>query len=123
MRSVNKHFRRRTNGAEDRARRTVDGHVFDSVAEAKRYGTLKMLTIARPPLVRSLTVFPTLPMVVNGVKIGRGYLKLDFLYEEWVDGAWRPVYEDFKQVDTRESKQRRAVCEAVNNVKIKVVTS
>lgn len=102
-----------------KAKRTkVDGYTFDSKGEARRYSDLKLLVAAGE--VRLLEVHPKLHLTVNGKKIGRGYLVLDFVYEEWKDEAWRTVYEDFKAVDTRESKLRRQLAEAIHGIKIKV---
>lgn len=115
MRTVRRHFT---------AKKTVvDGFIFDSDAEAKRYGTLKLMLHASHDRdkIRNLRVHPTLPMVINNIKIGIGRMSLDFCYEEYADGEWRLVYEDCKSVDTRESKVRRSVCEAINGIKIRVV--
>lgn len=98
----------------------VDGHKFDSAAEARRFGELKLLL--RGGVIKDLVVHPRLPMVINGRKIGRGYLLLDFAYDERVDGAWRRIYEDFKGFDTANARTRRAVAEAINDVNIKVTT-
>ncbi|MDJ0950937.1 MAG: DUF1064 domain-containing protein [Alphaproteobacteria bacterium] len=110
--------------AEARAKRklelTADGITFDSPGELRRYGELKML--ARAGRVRDLVVHPRLPLVINGRKIGRGWLTLDFSYQEWRDGAWRTVYEDYKEVDTRESKLRRQIAEAIHGITIRVKT-
>ena len=99
-------------------RTTVDGYTFDSAGEARRYAALKLLVVAGE--VRYLSVHPRLALLVNGKKIGRGYLVLDFMYEEYKDAAWREVYEDFKAVDTRESKLRRQLAEAIHGIHIKV---
>ena len=99
-------------------RTEVDGYTFDSIGEGRRYSDLKLLVMAGE--VRNLTVHPKLHITVNGQKIGRGYLVLDFRYDEWKDEAWREVYEDFKAVDTRESKLRRQLAEAIHGIKIKV---
>ena len=96
----------------------VDDHTFDSISEGRRYADLKLLVAAKE--VRNLEVHPKLSLRVNGRKIGRGYLVLDFKYEEWRDAAWRTVYEDFKAVDTRESKLRRQLAEAIHGINIKV---
>lgn len=96
----------------------VDGHKFDSAAESWRYADLKRLQDRG--LVRGLEVHPRLPMVINGRKVGRGYMVLDFTYEAWIDGAWRKVWEDFKRFDTDLSRFRRKVCEAINGITITV---
>lgn len=96
----------------------VDGIKFDSSSEARRYGTLRMLALAGE--VRNLECHVKIPMIVNGAKIGRGWMSLDFRYERFRDGAWRLVHEEHKPVDTRESKQRRMVAEAANGITIEV---
>lgn len=111
MRTVRRHFRP--------TRLTIDGVQYDSTVEAKRRGQLQLLQCAG--IIRDLRRKPRLPLVVNGKKIGRGYLTLDFAYAEYVDGAWRDVIEDVKSVDTRESRLRRELAEALHGVKIKVV--
>lgn len=98
----------------------IDGMKFDSTAEGHRYATLKLLLAAKE--IRNLVVHPTVPMVVNDIRIGRGILTLDFTYEEFIDGEWRTIYEDFKAVDTRESKIRRQVAEACNGITIRVTS-
>ena len=99
----------------------VDGHVFDSQTEAARYGQLCLLE--RVGQVRNLKVHPKVPMHINGKKLGRGYMVLDFSFEEYKDGAWRTRYEDVKgALDTREAKLRRRVAELVNDITIHVFT-
>ena len=99
----------------------IDGHKFPSKAEAKRYGQLKLSQSGGQ--IRALKVHPRLPMVINGKKIGRGWIELDFSYEEIRDGAWRPVYEDAKGgVDTSLARHRRKVAEAINGITIDVVS-
>lgn len=108
-----------------RAKRTkVDGFSFDSRGEAKRY--LDLRNLERAGFVRYIEVHPKLALVVNGKKIGRGYLKLDYRYEERETLAgpadWVEVWEDYKAVDTRESKLRRALAEAIHGITIKVTS-
>ena len=98
----------------------IDGHKFDSKAEAKRYGQLKLAQMGGR--VRALKVHPRVPIVINGKKIRRGYMVLDFSYEEIRDGAWRTIYEDVKGgADTHLAAFRREVCEAINGITIDVV--
>ena len=112
MRTVAKPFRAK--------RVVVDGYKFDSNAEAKRYGELKLLAMAGE--IRDLEVHPALYMTINGRKIGQGYITLDFSYWGKAEsGDWRLVYEDVKAVDSRESKVRREVCEAIHGIKIEVI--
>lgn len=103
---------------------TVDGYRFDSQAEARRYGQLKILTMANPPKIKNLVIHPKFPMVINGKNIGRGYMILDFAYYEWKDGEWRDVIEDVKGgADTHIAKLRRDVCSAINDIQIRVTTA
>lgn len=101
----------------------VDGYTFDSKAEARRYGLLKLLCMEHGPRYRHLRVHPRLPMHINGKALGRGYMVLDFAYEKYEDGAWREIIEDVKGAegaDTRYQKLRRQVCELVNDITIRV---
>lgn len=97
---------------------TVDGYRFPSQAEARRYGELKMMQHAGE--IRNLEVHPTLAMEINGQKIGRGWIELDFRYEHLEDGEWITVWEDAKSVDTRESKLRRQVAGAIHGIEIRL---
>lgn len=97
---------------------TLDGYRFDSLSEKSRYATLRLLE--RNNLIRGLKVHPKLSMWINGRKIGRGYILLDFQYEEFKDGAWRMVYEDHKPVIDRNSKTRLQVCEAIHDIDIRL---
>lgn len=79
-----------------RAVRTlVDGILFASKKEARRYGELKLLAAAGA--VRDLRLQPKYPLVVNGVKIGR--YTGDFLYLDVAAG--REVLEDVKSPASR----------------------
>lgn len=108
----------------------IDGHKFDSAGEGRRYQELKLLE--RAGRIRNLEIHPKLPMVINGKKIGRGWLTLDFKYEEGtvVPGGkppgpmitWETIYEDYKPVVTRDSKTRRQVAEAIHAIQIRITT-
>ena len=103
---------------------TVDGYRFDSQAEGRRYGQLKILMMASTPKIRNLEIHPRFPMVINGKNIGRGYMVLDFAYDEWKDGEWRPVIEDVKGgADTHIATLRRDMCSARNDIQIRVTTA
>ncbi len=98
----------------------VNGHKFASLAEGRRYGELNLA--CRTGAIRDLKVHPRLPMVINGVKIGRGWFEADFSYLEHRDGAERLIYEDVKGGgETDNQKTRRQVAEAVNRVTIEIV--
>jgi len=72
----------------------VDGHLFDSKKEAKRYHELKILQAAGD--VWKLQLQPRFPLWVNGTKVGT-YIA-DFMYER-SDGT--VVVEDVKSPATK----------------------
>lgn len=84
------------------ARKTeLDGILFDSKAEAERYGTLKLLEHAKQ--VRSVTVKPEFPLKINGVLIG--HFTPDFGYFE----GGRQYVDDVKGMITAEASLRMRV--------------
>jgi hypothetical protein len=97
---------------------TVDGIRFPSSSEARRYGALKLEQMAG--LIRGLEVHAKLPLVINGKKIGRGWIEIDFTYERRVDAAWAKVFEDHKAVMTREAQQRIQMAEALHGIKVEI---
>ena len=101
----------------------IDDIQFDSDAEGRRYGTLKLLQMSGK--IGQLEVKPRLALVIKGRKIGRGYIVLDFRYKEDIDGALRWVYEDAKgNVDTQVAKLRRQIASALHpDVIIRVVSA
>jgi len=72
---------------------TVDGIKFHSKKEAKRYQDLKLLQLGK--IITDLELQPVIPLMVNGVKIGR--YTGDFKYKE--NGI--EVIEDVKSVATK----------------------
>tara|TARA_R100000935_G_scaffold51125_1_gene77424 strand:+ start:585 stop:908 length:324 start_codon:yes stop_codon:yes gene_type:complete len=72
---------------------TVDGIKFHSKKEAKRYQDLKLLQLGK--VITDLELQPVIPLMVNGVKIGR--YTGDFKYKE--NGI--EVIEDVKSVATK----------------------
>lgn len=107
------------------AKRTeVDGIRFDSAGEARRYRELTLL--AKAGEIRNLAPHPRLDLVINGRKIGRGWITLDFEYQERETvcgaGKWVTVYEDYKPVITRESKLRLEIAEAIHGIDIRITT-
>lgn len=72
----------------------LDGHLFDSRKEAKRYHELKLLQAAGE--VWNLELQPRIPLMVNGVKVGT-YIA-DFRYNK-SDGTL--VIEDVKSPATK----------------------
>lgn len=73
----------------------IDGHIFASWAEARRYSELKLLESAGE--IRDLELQHKFPLVVNDVKIGI-YI-CDFIYHDVKSG--QAVVEDVKSVATR----------------------
>lgn len=71
----------------------VDGHVFDSHAEARRYSELQILE--RCGEIKELTLQPVFPLIVNEHKIGK-YIA-DFRY---IDAHGNTIVEDVKGVQT-----------------------
>ncbi len=95
-------------------RTTLDGYTFDSKAEAKRYGELRLLEKAG--LIRDLTVHPRYPLEVNEVRICV-YVG-DFSYIEHVKGQYytrdRSVIEDVKGVKTPAYRIKKKLFEAIH---------
>lgn len=100
------------------------GYTFDSAGELRRYEELALLV--RSEILQNLVVHPKLSLFVNGKQIGRGYITLDFKYQERETacgaGKWVTVYEDYKPVDTRESRLRRELCEAIHDIDIRITS-
>lgn len=92
---------------------TIDGVRFDSKAEARRYGELKLLQ--RAGQIAALELQPSFDLVVNGVKVCR-YVA-DFSFVE-VNGA--RVVEDVKSPITRKNpayvikKKLLKACEGID---------
>ncbi len=74
------------------SRVVVDGIKFDSQKEAQRYRQL--LLLVSHGSVRNLRLQVNYDCVVNGKKVCA--YRADFVYEERVKGAWRPITEDVK---------------------------
>jgi len=94
----------------------VDGHRFDSTAEARRYGELRMLE--RAGMVVGLVLQPRFELHAppNGVRIG--CYVADFAYEHPDDGF---VVEDVKGVDLPLGRWKRKHCEAEHGVRVRVM--
>ena len=97
-----------------RARKTeVDGIVFDSAKEARRYGQLKLMLKAG--VIAELERQRPYELTVNGVKVAT--YRADFVYRE--NGA--PVVEDVKGFRTPEYKLKAKLMRAVHGITIKEV--
>jgi hypothetical protein len=95
----------------------LDGHTFDSKAEAKRYGELKLLERAHK--IRRLQVHPRFDIHVNGRPITR--YTADFLYEDIYS---REYVEDVKSEPTAAKRDFKLVCKlmkAVHGIDVQVI--
>lgn len=100
--------------ASGKAARTVDGHLFDSLKEAKRYAELKLLQKAGE--IAGLTYQIRYPLVV-GEQLVATYVA-DFLYCE-ANGAM--VIEDVKGVRTPVYRIKKKLLEALYGIRIQEV--
>ncbi len=89
----------------------VDGIVFDSGLEARRYGQLKALEAAGE--IHNLTLQPRYEFVVNGVRVGR--YTPDF---EYMDNDGDIHTEDVKGVRTRDLSLRVKLMRACHGVTV-----
>jgi hypothetical protein len=89
----------------------IDGILFDSAKEAKRYAELKLLLRAK--LISNLEMQVSLPIIINDVKIC-SYVA-DFKYEE----NGRVVYEDVKGFRTAIYNLKKKIVKAVHGIDIK----
>jgi hypothetical protein len=105
-------------GMNRRKRTTVDGHKFDSTAEARRYGELNLLQQAGK--IRRLRVHPRFNLKVNGVKVCAYVADFDYID---VENGNRYVVEDCKPRDfaTRESRLKMKLFLAVYGTPVTVV--
>lgn len=76
----------------------IDGGkaIFDSRREADAFAKLRILE--RAECIRNLKRQVSIPLEVNGRKVCR-YVA-DFTFEEWTEGAWKPVIADAKGYPT-----------------------
>lgn len=85
----------------------IDGILFDSKAEAGRYGTLRLLE--RAGEISGLEVHPRFPIVVAGVRVAE--YRADFRYLDLRTS--KTVVEDVKGVQTREYRLKKKLVEAL----------
>ncbi len=99
----------------------IDGIVFDSKAEARRYSELKLMQYSG--MIHSLECHPSWPLIVNGVKIGK--YTADFRYKYYsdidIDGDGRDVVEDVKGMRTRDYILRKKLMLAIHGIEVKEV--
>lgn len=91
---------------------TVDGHSFDSTAEAARYGEL--LLLERAGEIADIEVHPTFRLEVNGVLVC--HYEGDFRYRVVATGGW--VTEDVKGHRTESYKIKRRLMQACRGIAI-----
>ena len=90
----------------------LDGYIFDSGAEARRYEELKLLM--RAGTIGRLEVHPRFDIVVNDVKIG--FYKADFQYYDFETKQF--IVEDVKGVKTAVYKLKKRLVEALYKIEI-----
>ena len=101
-----------------KARRTVDGHTFDSLAEVKRYGELKVRELLGE--VSDIETQHKFECTVNGIHV-LSY-KVDFAYTDRERGRMYEEIKSGRSGSERDWKLRVKLVEALYGVKIDVVT-
>lgn len=91
----------------------IDGYVFDSKAEGRRYTELKAMVGAK--MIHGLKVHPVFPIVYNETRICD--VELDFAY---FNGDWR-IYEDVKGKDQAMSRLKRKLVEAFYSIHVELI--
>lgn len=91
---------------------TVDGIEFDSKAEAKRWGELKLLE--RGGQIKNLERQVRYDLAINGVKLG--FYKADFRY--WDQASSQHVVEDVKGFRTPVFAIKAKLMKALHRVEI-----
>lgn len=92
----------------------IDGVVFSSKREAKRYADLK--TLMRAGEILCLTLQPSYDIVINSIKICT--VKLDF---EYLTKAGKKITEDSKGFDNPLSKLKRKLVKAQHGIDVVIV--
>ena len=105
-------------GVGDKARRTVDGIVFHSIAESKRYGELKLLAAAGE--ISDLELQPKFEWQTtysaNERRMwAKHFYRADFAY---INVAGERIIEDVKGFKTREYKRKKKIVESLYRVEI-----
>lgn len=93
----------------------IDGYRFDSKAEARRYGELRLLQKAGK--IFALTVHPVYPINIRNQHICN--VELDFFYHNTETNE--DHYEDVKGFDMPLSKLKRKLVEAAYGFKVEVL--
>ena len=92
----------------------MDGHFFDSLAEAKHYSELRLLE--RAGEISELTVHPRYPITINHQLVC--IVELDFSYR---DKQGLPHTDDVKGFDTALSKLKRKMVCAAHGIEVNIV--
>lgn len=93
----------------------IDGIRFDSKAEGRRYGQLKLLEAAKE--ICRLELQPVFPLVVNGERIGK--FTADFAYVDRLTDKY--IVEDVKSPITAKGEAyrlRKKIAEACHGITI-----
>lgn len=104
------------------ARRTeIDGITFDSAAEARRYGELKLMQAAGE--IAGLELQPSFRIDVNGqhictYKADFRYLDGAVLMTDGANGYTKTVYEDVKGMRTPVYRLKKKLVEALYGIEI-----
>lgn len=93
----------------------IDGVLFDSKAEAKRYNELKLMHAAG--LIANLHTHPTFPIDYKDKRIC--VVELDFRYWDYKKDYF--VFEDVKGRDLPLSILKRKLVEAFHGIKVEVI--
>lgn len=93
----------------------VDGFLFDSKKEAKRYQQLQLLEKAGH--VKDLAKQVKYDLNVNGVRIAT--YTADFVYLELRKGAWEKVVEDVKGYPNDRWPMKKKLMKAIHGVVIR----
>ena len=100
----------------------IDGIVFDSVKEGRRYQELKLLEKAGYVKDIKLQVpFVLLPSQKNNEgKVAERKVSYvaDFVYDEQRDGEWRSVVEDVKGVRTEVYRLKRKLMLFIHGIEV-----
>ncbi len=96
-------------------KKEIDGYVFDSQAEARRYEDLKLME--KHGDICKLEVHPKFTIEINDFKVCD--VILDFCYYDNKDH--RTVWEDVKGKDTALSRLKRKLVRAAHGVEVEVI--
>lgn len=98
-------------------KRTINGKVFDSIAEARRYSELHLLE--KSGAIHSLEHHKVFNLYVNGMCVAR--YESDFSYIDCKTGE--QVIEDVKGVRTPEYKIKRNLMLAIYGIRIQEINA